>query len=287
MSLSKRPPRNRLPLCADVDTVDGTGRRAQSRVEEWLSWCDTLAATPSVGFKLDQYDTSTASIFDALRPMVGRWRDGDDPAYVIERQDANSLILQTQDGFQYGIEPARAFVTFQHRVKIRNQSGGPPTMELMSKVVPFTQLLPEVSERLIETVCLLPGAASRKVTRMGIVSRASVARADLPPGIEMLVAHAGKPWKGRLDGMHYSVTAVVGETTKATDRCIHTVAIPVDPDELVGLTFDWHREFSNGMPCTRAALRAGFDQCKSPALEYLEEIGRGDRFDAEPIVKDR
>jgi hypothetical protein len=148
-----------------------------------VSWCDKLASTPSIGFKIDPYYTSGDSIIDAIRPILDRLVDGDRVLFTVNRHESFAFSFTTEDGFQHGIEPIKAFVDFHHRLKAKPVSGGPPIMEMLSKPLPYTDLLPEVAKRLAEMTLLIPGAKQRKINRVGIVSATRVVEDEVPPGI--------------------------------------------------------------------------------------------------------
>jgi hypothetical protein len=55
-------------------------------------------------------------------------------------------------------------------------------MEMLSKAMPFTALLPQVSSRLLEATLLLPDIQKRRVRRVGIITTTPIAERDIPPG---------------------------------------------------------------------------------------------------------
>jgi hypothetical protein len=152
--------------------------------EAILGWCDKLASTPAVGFTLDWRFATSNAIFQAFSPILDKLVENNKQTFTMERQEVFNVTFTTNDGFQYAIEPSKIAVTFHHRLKVKQISGGPPTMELLSSPLPFSQLLPDVESKLIEAALLLPGANTSTVTRIGIVSTTFVAEDEVPPGIE-------------------------------------------------------------------------------------------------------
>ncbi len=171
-----------------------------------MTWCDKLAATPSVGFKFDYHYASSTAILDALAPVLDKLVDAEKvkfalterPKFTINRQDPFAIELTTDDGFHYGVDPSRVWVEFQHRMRIKPVSGGPPVAELISRPAPFSELLPQVSDQLMDAARLIPGIDKRTLTRVGVVASAFVDEQDLPPGMARFIQYLGRPWKGPL-----------------------------------------------------------------------------------------
>jgi hypothetical protein len=250
-----------------------------------LSWCDKLASTPSVGFKLDPHHASSDSIIDAIAGILDPLHTGEKPKFSVLQQASFELQFQTEDGFIYAIDPIKTSVAFRHRMRARPTSGGPPIMEMLSKPAPYTSLLRDVSKRLVELTTLVPTAKSRTVRRTGVVSTTSIGQDELPPGIARFIESVGQPWQNLLD--HYSITvaAEVGKGQAWRDRCIHNIIKSDDPDQLMTLTFDWQRVFTSGYPIQKESLTQNLERCQKAALEYFEDLAEGRRFDAELAKK--
>src|SRR6267378_4324981 len=110
-----------------------------------MSWCDKLASTPSVGLKFDHHFAPSSQILEVLKPILDPLVDGEKVKFVINKQDPFTIELTTEDGFHYGIESSRVWIDFQHRMRVKPSSGGPPIAELLSRPAPFSELLPDVS----------------------------------------------------------------------------------------------------------------------------------------------
>ncbi len=115
-----------------------------------MSWCNKLASTPSVGLKFNYHFAPSTDILDALTPILDGLVAGEKTKFAINSQEAFAVEFTTEDGFHYGIDPSRVWIDFQHRLKVKPISGGPPIAELLSRPAPFSELLPEVSKRLID-----------------------------------------------------------------------------------------------------------------------------------------
>jgi hypothetical protein len=86
-------------------------------------------------------------------------------------------------------------------------------MEMLSKPLPFTILVTEVGNRLVEAVLLMPKIQDRKVRRVGVVSMTPLAEQDVPPGVKRLIDYKGRPWGGLLDSFNMESN---GQINKAT-----------------------------------------------------------------------
>jgi hypothetical protein len=248
-----------------------------------VSWCDRLASTPSVGFKFDSHFAPSAEILEVLKPVLDPLVERDRPKFTINRLDPFSLDLSTDDGFHYGIDHCRAWIDFQHRIRVKPVSGGPPVAELLSSAAPFSELLPQVSNRLLDAARLLLEIHPRKLIRVGIVTSTNVAEDDLPPGISRLLTYMGRPWKGLLEQYSFQITATLEKNENWVDQCSHVLVKPEDPEQLPTIRFDWGRTFLKERSATPESLKKELDQVVKDSMKYFEELGEGNRFDEELI----
>ncbi len=254
-----------------------------------MSWCDKLASTPAAGFKLDWHFASASGITEAMAPILDQLVVDNRPRFSVSTVDQFNASIASEDGFTYGMDPSGINVVFQHRMKAKAVSAGPPVMELVSRPMPFTQLLPDVFDRLVRATLLLPNPNKiRRISRVGIVSTTIVAQDELPPGIAMYVRYMSRPWMSRSESFHFQITSALATDKKlaSTDYCTHVVAKQDGPDNLVVLNFDWYRVFDVKRAINEASLQDILRKAKVSALEYFESLGEGSQFD-EHIISDQ
>jgi hypothetical protein len=248
-----------------------------------VSWCDKLASTPGVGVKLDKSFVPAATMLEPLAPIVSTWVDQetDKPAFSIDHQDLYSCALTSIDGYHYVIGPETLGVEFRHRLKYRPQSAGPPTAELISKPAPFTELLPEVTKRLLELVRLVTKGQPRKLLRIGVYSTTVVVENQMPPGIDRFLKYASKPWDASLDFYDLQLTSKLPKTKRTIDydRCIHAIQKSEDGEGLVNIRLDWQRYLGKERSLSPTTLPELIEGTAADALSYFEDIGQGERFD--------
>jgi hypothetical protein len=248
-----------------------------------LSWCDKLAATPGVGFRVDFRFESSDALLQALSPMLSTWVDGDKPTFSVQRNDF-LLNISSHDGYVYTIEPTKIGIAFQHTMKWRLVGGGPPIAEMLSRPLPYTKLLPEVTKRLIDTTSRVFSGNPRKIMRVGIVASTAVAADEIPPGIARFVAYMRRPWKGAADYYSFNITATLADDSQWSDRCIHVVTkLEDDPEKQVRLNFDWQRTFKTGQPITPESMIKLAERAQEAAMQYFEDLAEGNRFDEKLI----
>ena len=247
-----------------------------------MSWCDKLASTPTVGMQFNHHFASSGSILDALTPILDKLVDSKKAIFSINQQDSFGLQLTTEDGFQYLINTTSISVGFVHRLKLKNQSAGYPTVEMISKPQPFTALLPVVSDRLVEVAALIIEPRSRSLQQIGIVTSTMVDEGEAPPGILKFIKYVTKPWKSGLDAYGFQIVSQLGQHPGGYDRCIHDVAKPEDGDDLATLKFDWQRKFDTRTPISSSErLTTLLANAQKDALRYFEELAEGNRFDVD------
>jgi hypothetical protein len=248
-----------------------------------LSWCDKLASVPTAGFKLDPHFASSDSIIDCLSSVLDPQMRGDRTTFTVLQQSTFDFQFQTDAGYHYSIDATRAVVAFRHKLRTKATSGGPPIMEMLSQPQPYTKLLREVSDRLLEATVLLAGTKKRTVTRIGIMATTTVAVEEAPPGIERFIHYIGRPWRTSTDHFNINVLADLKSEDGWKDRCIHMVNKPEDPEQLMTVTLDWQRVFTTPKPITTDAFAPIMQDCQKSALAYFEEVAEGSLFDEKLI----
>jgi hypothetical protein len=135
----------------------------------------------------------------------------------------------------------------------------------------------------VNTTLLVPQAKNRKVVRVGVISTTVVGEYQLPPGIARFVEYIGRPWNGSAEQYNISILTDLRSGSEYKDRCIHLVAKPDDPDQLISVTLDWQRVFDTGQAIDRAKLEDITGKAEKSALAYFEDVAEGKRFDEELI----
>jgi hypothetical protein len=249
-----------------------------------LSWCDRLASTPVVGFQLTPY-FAVHDVVRAWAPILDNLVDRfQNPTFTVD-DNQKALSITTKDGFQYAADHTRMSIQFVHRMKATPVSGGPPIMEMLSKPQPYTGLLADVSARLIEAARLLPNLSNRKILQVGVVSNTRVDLKDVPPGIGRFIQYLGRPWDERIVASNIEVTSEVAKETNWIDRCQHKIVRPEDQNELMTLTFDFHRKFNSGQATTESQMKTLITKCSEDALKYFEKLAVGNIFDEHIISR--
>lgn len=254
-------------------------------MEVTLVWCDKLASTPTVGFAFDARLTPATKILDALAPVFDEWvrEDFENLDFNIDKLDKFTLQVTSNTGFQYVVTPTRISVEFTHRLKVRPTSGGAPVAELTSTALPFTELLGEISRRLIKATQLLPNIETRTLRRIGVVSTTILDESVMPPGITRFIRYASRPWSGDVTNYSIFITSELRKTPKISEKCMHLLLKPEDTEEVPMIKFDWQRWFISGQAIRRGELEEKLENAKKSALAYFEDLAVGNRFDEDII----
>lgn len=244
-----------------------------------MSWCDKLASRPTVGLSFNKHFRPSSELLSAIVPVLDELAGPVTDKFTLSKQDTFSVDFITESGYRYYIDASRISVEFQHRVKVKNTSGGMPVMELLSKQEPYTHMLAEVSKRAVHAAELLIGQ-NRILERIGVVSTTIVSESDAPPGIRRGIDYLSRPWENEVENYQFQVVARTNKTDEWGDRCIINLSKPeTDEDEdLVTLQFDYQRKFSGkkGM----SSLKPSMATLQGVALAYFEDLALGDMFDA-------
>lgn len=250
-----------------------------------MSWCDKLAATPGIGVKLDKSFAPVSALLEPLTPVISRWVDAktDKPAFSIDSApDLFACSLTTLDGYQYILNPESLAVEFKYRMRVKPQSAGPPIAEMLSKPLPYTELLPEITDRLLELVQLSALSKPRKLLRIGIIATTLVGMDEAPPGILRFLKHVSNPWGTSPEFFNIDVTARLAKRkgTVDFDRCIHSLQKQEGSDnDLLTIRLDWQRYFGAERTLSMTSLPELLSAAKEDALAYFEEVAQGERFD--------
>jgi hypothetical protein len=232
-----------------------------------------------VGITLSSHFVTSTALLDAFSPILDKHEERDKPAFTIDESDNFSVTFNTLDGYKFGADHRRVHVTFNHRLRAKNASGGVPTMEMLSEPLPYTQLLAKTLSKLADAALLLPKHEDRSITRVGIVSTTVVAEDLIPPGIEKMLRWMGKPWGKLTDAFSIQLTAEIDSKPGWTDRCVHTLLRTEHAEDLLTLIFDFQRTYKIGKPVQRDAMNEIFEETQKSALRYLEDLAEGNRFD--------
>ena len=223
----------------------------------------------------------------ALTPLLDKWATLNKADFSIVSQDSFALGIQRENGFLYQFDTSKSSVTFQHQMRLRQTSGGLPIAEFVAEPLPFTALLEDAANQLLDISLMLAGSTGgRSVKRIGIVSTTVVSEDDLPPGIRRFIEYVSRPWGDGVEGYNFTIIANLRQTGVYTTRCIHTITKPDDPQELMTLRFDWQKTFEKPIPMVQDALSKEIVTAKNSALEYLEEVAEGNAFD-EHLIEER
>jgi hypothetical protein len=244
-----------------------------------MTWCDKLGSLPSVGVKLAPRLISSGAIIDALTSYATAYHKGDELRIQIERATPNVVVLNTMDGFEHGIEPTRAFITFKHQVQTKVSAGGMPRMETLSRLAPFSELLEEAMERMTKVIRALPGAGARPIARVGIVATTIAKLEEFPPGIVAMVEHMTAPWGGEYKDFSMNVNALLNDGEKGMESCLHTISRNVDEDDsLYTVRLDWQRQFKVEQASREDTLKRMLKDAAGSAIDYFEQLAEGERF---------
>lgn len=250
-----------------------------------MSWCDKLAATPGIGVKLDRMFTPVSALLEPLTPLISRWVDAktDKPAFSIDTApDLFGCSLTTLDGYQYTVSPDTLAVEFKYRMRVKPQSAGPPIAEMLSKPLPYTELLPEITARVLELLRLTTTGKPRKLFRIGVITTTLVSMDEAPPGIMRFLKHVSKPWGKSPEFFNIEVTSKL-EKRKGTadfDRCIHVLQRQEGSEnDLLTIRLDWQRYFGTDRNLSMTSLPELLESAKQDALAYFEDVAQGERFD--------
>jgi hypothetical protein len=242
-----------------------------------VSWCDKLASTPSMGFGLEPHYSPSSLMLEAIAPLLDPQTRGEQKTFSLDRQDTFELVFTVKEGFQYTLTPTRVVSAFVHRMEVKQQSAGTPVATLISELKPYTALLPEISDRLVEVTSLIPNIDKRKLLLVGVISTTVVFEEEMPPGIKSIIKYYTEPW-GSVESYTLQIIASLDETDQFRDRCIHTIVKSDDEEAIPMITLDWQRKFKKTQWAVKKNLDDAARQGKDAALLYFEQVAEGVRF---------
>jgi hypothetical protein len=251
-------------------------------------WCDKVGSTPLIGLALNWRYASGSELLEHFSPVVKDLvTDEDTAAFGVDSQDAFNLVFTTNDGFQYSINSNNITIGFAHRIKFKTVAGGRATIETITKSAPFSELLDEAIDRLIDAVRLLPDAAHRTFKRIGIVTNSIVEEEEeFPPGILKLISYYSDAWQTPVDYYLYSTTLNLGAAGKYSERCIHKISKIEGKDSLPNLNFDWQRTLSPPKALHQDTVRNEVRAAKVAALKYFESLAEGNEFNERVVFSE-
>lgn len=246
-------------------------------------WCDKLASTPTVGFRLEPNFVSGDSLLSAITAITNKYYEKDKPKFTMERHESFSVQFSTEDGYTYSIDATRVSVAFAHKMRAKLTSGGPPIMEPLTEMAPYTDLLKKTIDKTVHLASSIPSQKGRKLQRVGIVATTVTNERDMPPGVAKLLKYFGRPWNNELRTYHLQIGATLDKSDTQEDRCIYTISKMDEHEELTTFSFDWQRFFPNGKSIEERQLQETMRLAERAALSYFEEIAEGNQWDEKLI----
>ena len=240
------------------------------------SWCDKLASTPAIGVFLDKRFSSSADALDKMVPILNKIAGIEDDNFNVSKQDSFSLEIAVNSGFHFLIAPGHISVDFRHRLKLKQTSGSTPTVELLSRAAPYSNLSAEALRLLVETVDLLNPARNRTILKIGLVTTTQVEFEAAPPGIKRLIEYVSAPWKGEMPYYDFQLVGKIDEHEKWSDACIHHITYPEAADSLLTIKLDYQRTFKEDRKSS--SLAESFKPFIEAAMAYFEEVAEGANF---------
>lgn len=244
-----------------------------------MSWCDKLASVPMVGVRMSSRLIPGDFMLKAIAPAVLATVDNDAARFVVEEHSSFGVKFGTQDGFKYGLDPKKAHVAFQHQLRAVPTVGGPPVMQMLSRPLPYTELLPEVCRRLEAVVTSLPESRERLIERIGVVSTTYVDEENLPPGLRRFIDYIRRPWDESPENFNINLSVEVGKDDRWVDKCQYTLIKPEDREALMTINLDWGREYSSERRFDDVSFRKDLEHCSQDALNFFENVAEGQNFD--------
>ncbi len=144
-----------------------------------------------------------------------------------------------------------------------------PTLELLSKPLPYTTALVEVCDRLIATALRLPDVDRRKLLQFGFISNTVALIDEMPPGIRNLIDTTLKPW-GDQEAYLINIASLLTDNDEFSDRCIHTITSPENNESIPTVNLDWQRTFKTPRALRKNVLEEIMPRGRDEALAYFE-----------------
>lgn len=240
------------------------------------SWCDKLASTPAIGLRITPFFHPSEHILAALSPLLNLEFDDEKPTFNVEALEAFKVVINTNAGYLYSIDQTSLTVAFNHRMKAKPTSGGPPTMELISNPAPYTDLLQQVSDRLMRLVSLLePLLRNRQLHRVGIVSSTVVLDEDAPPGVRSIFEEIGRPFGGTTESFNIALTNTIKSDDNIQERCIHNLTKPENSEQMLNINLDWQGHYVKPKNITEPILKGLLAESTSSAISYFDKFAEG------------
>lgn len=241
------------------------------------SWCDKLTSVPTVGIAFDWQFMPSSELLSAIAPILNSTFQGN-PPFHITKQDAASFTLSTQSGYSIAIEPGKLAIAFTHNLQAKAVSGGLPTVEYLSVALPFSRILEYEIDLLIKICEKLPGFGRRTLHRIGIMSTTVVDLQDAPPGIRDYIEYAVLPWGSIELPFNLAFSGFIRKDKAWRERCLHTFIQQDGEDDLLSITVDWQRLFTEQKRLGDTPLRPQLVGCVAAAMQYHEELAEGQRL---------
>ena len=239
-----------------------------------MRWLDQVLAVPSVGIQIVPNFSTASRYVSAAATLVDEVLEKDHEI-IFDAKSPFDFAIRTKAGIGAKISATELVADFSYSVLPKPEAGNLPSFIQVTRR-PYTSILDEVVGRLTHVFGTIAKFGAIKIRLFGIVATTRMESGSIPPGLEALTRHLGKPWQSPLVMAKSTLLANLDERDDATDRCHHTIAFDVtkEPKE-THFVLDWQRVLREPAVLDADGVRVAFENCRAAALSYFDRVGEG------------
>lgn len=244
-----------------------------------MIWLDSVLATPALGIRLkpnyDEIDNFKKNLSSFISSLV---KNGKNINVNQHDKDIWGYKINAQDYF-FELSHKNIFIKYSYFSELKREAGAFPAYNL-PELKSYSLLLSDMLNCLEEILKCIEKNRLFEFDRIGIVSNIDLDQNAIPPGMNDLIQHLGRPWENKIETINSMILAELGrdENDEFYDRCHHHIKFVKETIDETGYSFilDWQRLFSKPLPVKCKSVLEKFEMCKEAAFQYFETLGEGD-----------
>jgi hypothetical protein len=241
-----------------------------------MEWLDGVMAVPAMRIVLDTEHKSLSAFKASLAEFIDELRKNEARLEIEPEEIWGYSISQTESGFSFELTSRQIVVRYTYHILEDAKAGSFPDISF-PEVTPFSKLLDEQIEYIKKISNLIDNIGNITYKSVHIAAVVTLSGESIPPGLELVISHLGKPWEARISKTECTIMAEILDDEAYQDKCSHIFRFDKsDLEKGFHLVLDYSRTFEEPLVLESRRLMKDIDLCKKNAEKYFQRIGEGD-----------
>jgi hypothetical protein len=238
------------------------------------SWIDNFIATPAVGVRLRTPWRFVGRYVEILGPLLDDLDKQSVNFQVGSSGTIGNYLVDTDEGFQYVLEPNNLVVQFKYKTTAVQGAGKLPELK-NNKVYPYSELVEQSRDRLLNLLDQFARVGKLDGDRVGVVANCRIPPGKEPPGLAAILGQLAVPWGRPFRMFDANLLIPLVESKDRIVQCHHRVSLDrTAEDPEIKFVIDWQELRSEPLNLTKGFSKGLTDRVHE-AMGYFAKVGEG------------